>query len=85
MIARTQLLIVSETKRSAASRTWWRSAAQQYWDAIQARDNIKVQQQADDLAQKSYERDKLALDLGALPEPRHFPIAIAGGTAQSRA
>ena len=42
------------------------NAAGQYWDAVRARDNVKVLQQTLDLAQKSYERDKLALDLGAL-------------------
>src|SRR6266478_4915653 len=66
MIARTQLLITSE-QSEARIADLVANATQQYWDAIQARDNIKVQQQAYDLAQKSYERDKLALDLGALP------------------
>lgn len=66
MIARTQLLITSE-QSEARIADLVANAARQYWDAIQARDNIKVQQQAYDLAQKSYERDKLALDLGALP------------------
>jgi outer membrane protein TolC len=66
MIARTQLLITSE-QSEARIADLVTIATQQYWDAIQARDNIKVQQQAYDLAQKSYERDKLALDLGALP------------------
>jgi outer membrane protein len=66
MIARTQLLIVSE-QSEARIADLVANATQQYWDSIQARDNIKVQQQAYDLAQKSYERDKLALDLGALP------------------
>ena len=42
------------------------AAAGQYWDAVRARDNIKVLQQTLDLAQKSYDRDKQALDLGAL-------------------
>jgi|SRR5579859_558889 len=66
IIARTQLLITSEQSEARIADLVG-GAAQQYWDAIQARDNIKVQQQAYDLAQKSYERDKLALDLGALP------------------
>ncbi len=66
MIARTQLLITYE-QSEARIADFVAAAARQYWDAIQARDNIKVQQQAYDLAQKSYERDKLALDLGALP------------------
>src|SRR6185437_7952659 len=39
-----------------------------YWSAVQARDNVKVLQQTLDLAQKSYARDKQALDLGALAE-----------------
>jgi len=66
MIARTQLLITSE-QSEARIGDLVAGAARQYWDAVQARDNIKVQQQSYDLAQKSYERDKLALDLGALP------------------
>ena len=66
MIARTQLLITSE-QSEARIADLVASAARQYWDAIQARDNIKVQQQAYNLAQKSYDRDKMALDLGALP------------------
>jgi len=56
MIARTQLLITSE-QSEARIADLVAAAARQYWDAIQARDNIKVQQQAYDLAQKSYERD----------------------------
>ena len=66
MIARTQLLITSDqTEGRIADMV--AAAASQYWDAVQSRDNIKVQQQAYDLAQKQYERDKLSLDLGALP------------------
>ena len=66
MIARTQLLITSD-QTEARIADMVATAASQYWDAVQARDNIKVQQQAYDLAQKQYERDKLSLDLGALP------------------
>jgi len=44
------------------------AAARQYWDAIEARENIRGQQQSLDLAQKSNERDQMALDLGALPK-----------------
>ncbi len=66
MIARTQLLIQSDRTQSQIADLV-AAAASQYWDAVQARDNIKVQQQASDLAQKQYERDKMALDLGALP------------------
>ena len=42
------------------------NAALQYWDAVLARDNIKVQEQTLALAQSSYERDKKSLELGAI-------------------
>ena len=65
MVARTELLITSEqSEATIADRV--AAAAHQYWDAILARDNIRVLEQTLGLAQKSYERDKLALDLGAL-------------------
>jgi outer membrane protein TolC len=64
-IARTTLLITSE-QSEATIGTAVAAAARQYWDAILARDNIRVQQQTLTLAYKSYEHDKLALDLGAL-------------------
>jgi outer membrane protein TolC len=64
-IARTQLLITSrQTEAHIADLV--AQAAGQYWDAIRARDNIKVLEQTWELAQKSYDRDKQALDLGAL-------------------
>ncbi len=64
-IAKTQLLITtSQTETRIADLM--RDAALQYWDTVQARDTIRVQQLAVDLAQKSYERDKMALELGAL-------------------
>jgi outer membrane protein len=64
-IAKTQLAITSrQTEATIAGII--ANAAGQYWDAVRARDNVKVLQQTLDLAQKSYERDKLALDLGAL-------------------
>ncbi len=44
------------------------AAAGQYWDAVQARDTIQVEQESLDLAEKSYAHDKQALDLGALPK-----------------
>lgn len=65
IIARTALLITSE-QSEAAIGTAVAAAARQYWDAILARDNISVLKQTLTLAQKSYDRDKLALDLGAL-------------------
>jgi outer membrane protein TolC len=64
-IARSQLTITS-LQSEAHIADLIATAAGQYWDAIRARDNIKVLQQTLDLAQKSYERDKQALDLGAL-------------------
>jgi outer membrane protein TolC len=64
-IARTQLVITSK-QDEAHIADLIATAAGQYWDAVRARDNIKVLQQTLDLAQKSYDRDKQALDLGAL-------------------
>jgi outer membrane protein len=40
---------------------------QQYWAAVQAHDTLDVQQQSLKLAEISFERDKRALELGALP------------------
>jgi outer membrane protein TolC len=64
-IARTQLAITSR-QDEAHIADLIAAAAGQYWDAVRARDNIKVLQQTLDLARKSYDRDKQALDLGAL-------------------
>src|SRR5579864_6517470 len=66
-IARTQLVIISE-QSEARIADLVANAARQYWDAVEARENIRVAQQSLDLAQKSYERDQMALDLGALPK-----------------
>lgn len=63
--ARTQLVITSELSEATIADSV-AAAARQYWEAILARDNIRVQQQTVDLARKSYEHDKEALDLGAL-------------------
>ena len=38
-----------------------------YWNVVQARENLAVQRESMDEAQKSYDRDKHALELGALP------------------
>jgi outer membrane protein TolC len=65
MIARTQLKIVSDQSLVSIGNTI-SNAAGQYWEAVRARDNIRVAEQSLDLAQKSYDRDKKALDLGAL-------------------
>ena len=67
MIARSQLAITSKQTEAAIAGVI-AAAAGQYWDAVRARDNVKVLQQTLDLAQKSYERDKQALELGALAE-----------------
>jgi outer membrane protein TolC len=40
---------------------------QQYWDVVRASGNLEVFQQSFDAAQASYNRDKRALELGALP------------------
>jgi outer membrane protein len=64
-VAQTQLLIATDRSESNIA-DYVADAAGQYWDAIQARDTIRVAQLAVDLAQKSYDRDKMALDLGAL-------------------
>jgi len=64
-IARTQLKIVSEQSLAQIANTI-SNAAGQYWEAVRARDSIRVAEQSLDLAQKSYERDKKALDLGAM-------------------
>ncbi|HEV2618816.1 MAG TPA: TolC family protein, partial [Acidobacteriaceae bacterium] len=39
----------------------------QYWAVVQARENLEVEQQSLSLAESSYQRDKRALELGALP------------------
>jgi outer membrane protein TolC len=64
-IARTQLLITSEQSEGQIADDI-AQAALQYWEAVRARDFIKVEQQTVDLAKKSYDRDKLSLDLGAI-------------------
>ncbi len=64
-VARTELLITSK-QSEAAIATAMAQAAGQYWQAILARENIRVDQQAVELAQASYNHDKQALDLGAI-------------------
>jgi outer membrane protein len=49
----------------------------QYWNAVQARGTLDVQQQAQKLAEESYQRDKRALELGALP-----PLDISRSEAE---
>lgn len=43
------------------------SVIRDYWSAIQARENLSVQRESLDAAQKSYEHDKRAVELDALP------------------
>src|ERR1051326_2608755 len=42
-------------------------AINQYWDVVQARDGLKVTQDALDMAEATYKQNKRALELGALP------------------
>jgi len=42
-------------------------AVVQYWAVVQARGNLEVEQESLNLAEASYQRDKRALELGALP------------------
>lgn len=64
-VAKAEILITA--KRSEATiTTGLARLALQYWDAVLAREGIRVDQQALDLARKSYAHDKQALDLGAL-------------------
>jgi outer membrane protein len=65
LIAHRQLQITSKQSQTTIANAM-ANAANQYWEAVRARDNIRVQKQALDLVQKSYEHDKLALELGAL-------------------
>lgn len=64
-IARTQLVITSQQDQARIADTV-SAASQQYWESIRARDNIRVQEESLALAQKSYDRDRQALELGAL-------------------
>ncbi|HVW07238.1 MAG TPA: TolC family protein, partial [Bryobacteraceae bacterium] len=66
-IARSQLTITSR-QSEARIADLVATAASAYWTAVQARDSVKVLQQTLDLAQKSYDHDKQALDLGALAQ-----------------
>ncbi len=43
------------------------NAVQQYWNVVEARDNLTVEQNLLAQAQKSYDHDKQALEKGALP------------------
>lgn len=64
-IARTQLLITSKQSEATISDSL-QQAGTQYWQAVLARETIRVNRQAAELARKSYDHDKQALELGAL-------------------
>jgi outer membrane protein TolC len=64
-IARTEILITAK-QNAATINNALEQVALNYWDAVLARDNIHVSEQSLDLAKKSYNHDKLALDLGAI-------------------
>jgi outer membrane protein TolC len=64
-IAKTQILITAK-QNAATINNALEQVAIQYWQAVLARENIHVAQQSLDLARKSYEHDKQALDLGAI-------------------
>ncbi len=64
-VARAELLISTEQSQATIANAV-AAAARQYWSAIELRDNIRVQEQNVNLARKSYDHDKQALDLGAL-------------------
>lgn len=66
-IARAQLIITSRQSEQQIA-DFLATAAVEYWNAVLTRDSVKVYRQTLELAQKSYARDKQALDLGALAE-----------------
>lgn len=66
IIARTNLQQSRATFESQINRALRQTVAQ-YWDVVRARGNLDVFQQSLEAAQASYQRDKRALELGALP------------------
>lgn len=66
LMAAREMLVVTSQESEASIGEALATAATSYWQAVQARDTIHVREATLDLAQKSYERDKMALDLGAL-------------------
>jgi len=65
-IARSGLAESEESFKAEVSDAIYQ-VIQQYWADVQARGNLDVSQQSMKLAQASYDRDKKALSLGALP------------------
>ncbi len=66
IIARRELSESEESFQAEVSNTILQ-VVQQYWGAVQAQGNLDVSRQSMKLAQSSYDRDKKALSLGALP------------------
>ncbi len=58
---------VSRTRFEQQLTDILQQAQNQYWDVVQARENLAVLRNSLALAEKSYARDKRALELGALP------------------
>ena len=67
VIARSKLAQSQATFEAEVSDAILR-VVQQYWAAVLAKDNVDVSQKSYDLAEASYEHDKRALELGALPQ-----------------
>src|SRR6185437_5184337 len=66
IIARSNLQQSRATFESQVNDTLRRTVVQ-YWDVVRARGNLDVFQESLEAAQASYQRDKRALELGALP------------------
>jgi outer membrane protein len=66
IIARRELAESEDSFKAEVSSTIYQ-VIQQYWAAVQARGNLNVSQQSMKLAQASYDHDRKALSLGALP------------------
>src|SRR5215471_14589879 len=66
MIAQRGVRQAADTFAGQVSDTVQRVVTQ-YWDVVQARETLAVLKKSQDLAQASYDRDKRALELGALP------------------
>jgi outer membrane protein TolC len=65
-IARRNLSASQDTFEAQAS-TLVQQAINQYWNAVQAHEGLRVAQESLNEAQASYDHDKRSLDLGALP------------------
>jgi outer membrane protein TolC len=56
----------------------------QYWNAVQARGALDVQQKSLKLAEASYDRDKRSLELGALAAAGYLSLPIGSRRPQGR-